>query len=263
MIRACHRALGKLPLAARRSQAWRANSHRVWQAEPSRWPSRSSESWTLGLAAAGAALGTCTTVYCLDSRQISMKDEYGVVTSDGQTEVIEQLALDSGRVMRKVDCRFNTWGKLNEKADNCIVVCHALTGNSDAKAWWGALIGPGKPLDTNKYFIFCANVLGSCYGSTGPQSIDPLTGKRYGMTFPQITVRDMVRMQSQALAQLGVKEVLCAVGGSMGGMQVLEFAAGGGGHVPPVKSFISLSASGRHHAWQIGISECQRQAIYA
>jgi len=153
-----------------------------------------------------------------------------------------------------------TWGQLNESRNNVGVVCHALTGNANLEAWWGSLLGLGKPLDTTKYFIFCANVLGSCYGSTGPTSLDPLTGRRYGGDFPIVTIRDMVRLQTEVLVQLGITAAAFVVGGSMGGMQALEW---GMQTTLPIGALLSLCATGRHQPWQIGISECQRQAIYA
>lgn len=190
-----------------------------------------------------------------------MADEYGAMNSDGETMVIDSLALDSGRILPDVECRYMTWGEPNEKRDNIIVVCHALTGNANLTSWWNELLGPCKPFDTEKYCVFCSNVLGGCYGTTGPQSINPATGKMYGNDFPKVTIRDMVRLQAAVLEKLRITEVACVVGGSMGGMQALEWAI----EVQNIKvrSFASISASGRHQPWQIGISECQRQAIYA
>eukprot|EP01065_Artemidia_motanka_P017223 TRINITY_DN2074_c0_g2_i1.p1 TRINITY_DN2074_c0_g2~~TRINITY_DN2074_c0_g2_i1.p1 ORF type:complete len:374 (+),score=105.65 TRINITY_DN2074_c0_g2_i1:66-1187(+) len=191
----------------------------------------------------------------------AMADEYGTMNSDGETVVVEELHLESGRVLHNAECRYRTWGKLNERADNAIVVCHALTGNANLESWWGPLLGPGRPLDTQKYFIFCSNSLGSCYGTTGPASVNPQTGKRYGGDFPFVSIRDMVRLQAEACSRIGVKEVACVIGGSMGGMQALEWAIMV--RTPKVRSLVSLSSSGRHQPWQIGISECQRQAIMA
>jgi len=189
-----------------------------------------------------------------------MADEYGSMNSEGETMVLDTFQLESGRVLKNVATLYSTWGTLNTAGDNVGVVCHALTGNANVEAWWGELLGAGKPLDTSRYFLFCANVLGSCYGSTGPTSTDPDTGMRYGGDFPLITIRDMVRLQAEVLKRLGVTKVAFVVGGSMGGMLALEW--GICGHLP-VRGVISLSASGRHHPWQIGISECQRQAIFA
>mmetsp|Transcript_138321 Transcript_138321/g.430052 ORF Transcript_138321/g.430052 Transcript_138321/m.430052 type:complete len:378 (-) Transcript_138321:111-1244(-) len=191
----------------------------------------------------------------------AMADEYASMGSDGEVAVVEEFALDSGRVLSKVEVRYMSWGELSEGRDNAIVICHALTGNANARSWWGELIGPGKPLDTRRFCVFCSNVLGSCYGTTGPTAVDPSTGQRYGGSFPKVTIRDMVRLQAEVLRQLGIQEVACAIGGSMGGMQSLEWALEV--QAPRVRSIATLCASGRHHPWQIGMSECQRQAIKA
>jgi len=191
----------------------------------------------------------------------AMADEYGRMDSSGSTLSVQGFRLESGRVLEQADVMYKSWGALNSQGTNVLVVCHALTGNASVDAWWGALLGPGRVFDTDKYFVFCANALGSCYGSSGPASKDPTTGKRMGSNFPQVTIRDMVRLQAEVLNMIGVTEIACAIGGSMGGMQALEFAL----EVtrPPTKSVVSLCSSGRHQPWQIGISECQRQAIYA
>lgn len=190
-----------------------------------------------------------------------MQDEYGEMNSDGAKAVVKDFLLDCGRTLRHTETVYRTWGKLNEACDNVVVIGHALTGNANVDAWWKELLGPGKAIDTNKYFVFCANVLGGCYGSSGPASADPDTGKRFGMDFPPVTIRDMVRLQEKVLLQLGVRSVAASIGGSMGGMQSLEFA------LEPrqlrARAVITLSSSGRHQPWQIGISECQRQAIFA
>lgn len=205
------------------------------------------------MATAQAALVAASTA--------QMADEYGTMTSDGEKMVIETLHLDSGRILENAELCYMTWGELNEKRDNVIVVCHALTGNANLESWWKDLLGPARPLDTSKYCIFCSNVLGGCYGTTGPQSLNPATGKIYGNTFPKVTIRDMVRLQAAVLEKLHVAEVACVVGGSMGGMQSLEWALEV--RSLKVRSFVSISSSGRHQPWQIGISECQRQAIYS
>jgi len=189
-----------------------------------------------------------------------MADEYGTMDSNGHTMMLDNFDLECGKTLKNAEALYKTWGTLNAAGDNAAVICHALTGNADVASWWGELLGDGKPFDTSKYFVFCANVLGSCYGSTGPGSIDPGTGMRYGGDFPQVTIRDIVRMQAEVLKRLGVAGVAFVAGGSMGGMQALEWGICG---YLPVRGVISCSASGRHHPWQIGISECQRQAIYA
>jgi len=190
-----------------------------------------------------------------------MADEYGKMSAEGEQIIVEEFTMESGHVLRKAECCFKTWGKLNKEGNNALVICHALTGNHDVESWWGQLLGPGKAFDTNKFFVFAANALGSCYGSCGPTKINPDTGKRYGATFPRVTIRDMVKFQCEVLKIIGVKEIFCVVGGSMGGMLALEWVAEV--RNPPAKALASLCSSGRHTPWQIGISECQRQAIFA
>ena len=289
-----------------------------------------------------------------------MQDEYGNMDASGETYVYEgDFPLElNGAFLKRPQVRFNTWGTLNAARDNCVVVCHALTGNSRLDTWWGGLLGPGKAFDTSRYFVVCANVLGSCYGTTGPSSTYPgePNGKfpYYGLSrFPAITIRDSVRLHRlmvfspESVGGLGVRHVMCVVGGSMGGMQSLEWAllaiddddfaatsstfplspstmtvtsitpehraednsglsegttavaaycsrlnggssssiscgsgtsgssvAGVGRARAPmcighrvafgsVGAVAALAVGVRHRAWQIGVSECQRQAIYA
>lgn len=191
----------------------------------------------------------------------ALNDEYGILTSAGSTHVLAELELDSGIVLKDVATCYQSWGTLSRSKDNVVVVFHALTGNADVGAWWGQLLGIGKPLDTSRYFIVCANILGSCYGSTGPSSIDPSTGEIYGSNWPQITVRDCVKAQAATLRHLGIGRVHCVVGGSLGGMLAIEYMLTV--TCPAAGALVTLSSSGRHHPWQIGIGECQRQAIYA
>ena len=113
-----------------------------------------------------------------------MQDEYGDMDDSGETFTTTNFKLESGKVLDEVNVRYKTWGTLNENADNAIVVCHALTGNAALDSWWGGLLGPDLPFDTNKYFVVCANVLGSCYGTTGPTSINPTTNNEYASDFP-------------------------------------------------------------------------------
>jgi homoserine O-acetyltransferase/O-succinyltransferase len=169
------------------------------------------------------------------------------------------LELELGGVLPEVQVAYRTWGELNRRGDNAILVCHALTGHADVDAWWQPLLGPGKTLDPTQDFIVCSNILGSCYGTTGPTSLNPETGQPYGPTFPAITVRDMVRSQAQLLAGLGVQSLRLVIGGSLGGMQVLEWGAQYGDRV---QSLVVIAAPGRHSPWCIGLSEAQRQAIY-
>lgn len=144
------------------------------------------------------------------------------------------LTLESGAHLSAVDVAYETWGVLNAAGTNAILVCHALTGDAHASGkythedtrlgWWDPLIGPGRAFDTRRYFVVCVNVLGGCQGTTGPASIEPATGKQYGSTFPQVTVRDMVRVQYELLRRIGVNRLAAVAGGSLGGMQVLEWA---------------------------------------
>mmetsp|Transcript_2641 Transcript_2641/g.4094 ORF Transcript_2641/g.4094 Transcript_2641/m.4094 type:complete len:511 (+) Transcript_2641:542-2074(+) len=154
----------------------------------------------------------------------AMQDEYGSLDSSGEIYVARNFLLECGETLEEAHACYNTYGTLNEAKDNAIVVCHALTGNSRLDQWWGALLGPGKAFDTTKYFIVCANVLGSCYGSTGPRSTNPSTGGPYGNRFPKVTIRDSVRLHMRMLREhLGVLSIFSVVGGSMGGMQALEW----------------------------------------
>ncbi len=165
-----------------------------------------------------------------------------------------------GGVLPSVRVAYRTWGKLNAEKDNVILICHALTGSADADGWWEGMFSKGGAFDESTDFIICTNVLGSCYGTTGPVSLNLLTGSNYGPDFPFITIRDMVHVQRLLLAGLGIERVKLAVGASLGGMQVLEW-----GFLYPdvVKALMPMGASGRHSSWCIGQSEAQRQAIYA
>jgi homoserine O-acetyltransferase/O-succinyltransferase len=191
----------------------------------------------------------------------ALKDEYGEMTDSGEICTFHNVVLEHGGLLPKVDVCYNSYGQLNEAKDNCMIVCHALTGNSQLDGWWGDMLGPGKSFDTDKYFVVCANVLGSCYGSTGPKSIDPTTNKPYGMSFPECTIRDTVNVHMRMLKEhLGVKSVHCVLGGSLGGMQALEWTIMGGDFI---KNAVLIGCGSSHTAWQIAISEAQRQAIYA
>ena len=182
---------------------------------------------------------------------------------DGQPFVLE-----SGETLEHIEMAYETWGELSEGSDNAILVCHALTGDSHAygdvesshptPGWWNGLIGPGCALDTDKYFIVCVNVLGGCQGSTGPSSIDPKTGKPFGSSFPVITIRDIVRCQRRVADHLGIDKWNCVIGGSMGGMQVLEW----GVMFPDrVSSLAPLATTLRASAQQIAWSAIGRTAL--
>jgi homoserine O-acetyltransferase len=167
------------------------------------------------------------------------------------------LHLEKGEKLVAPEVAYTTYGKLNAARDNVIVLCHALTGHSQAHQYWDAMVTPEW---TDRYFVVCSNVLGSCYGSTCPASVNPLTGRQYGPDFPAVTLRDAVALQRRLLEDgLGVQQVQAVVGGSLGGMQTLEWAFQGQDFV---KSFVAIACGAQHSAWQIGISELQRQAIY-
>ncbi|WP_041469049.1 homoserine O-acetyltransferase MetX [Chloroherpeton thalassium] len=170
------------------------------------------------------------------------------------------LTLEFGGTLPEYRVAYRSWGKLNKSGDNAILICHALTGSADADIWWAPLFGEGKTFDETKDFIVCSNVLGSCYGTTGPASINPETGKRFGPDFPSFTIRDMVRVQRSLLNALGVKKLKMVIGGSLGGMQALEWCAM---YPDFVETQVTIASSGKHSAWCIGLSEAQRQAICA
>jgi homoserine O-acetyltransferase len=172
----------------------------------------------------------------------------------------QPFLLESGEVLPGVQVAYRTWGSLNAARDNAILVCHAFTGWADLENWWKPFLEVGQSLDPNQDLIICSNILGSCYGTTGPTSINPATGKPYGANFPQITVRDMVCLQAQLITHLEIESLKLVIGGSLGGMQVLEWAVA---YPERVRSLAVIAASGRHSAWCIGLSEAQRQAIYA
>ncbi len=178
-----------------------------------------------------------------------------------------ELTLRSGAPLGPVTVAYETYGKLNADNSNAILIVHAFTGDAHAAfyhegdekpGWWDEMIGPGKPFDTEKYFVICSNVLGSCKGTTGPASIDPQTGKPYGLTFPVITIQDMVTVQKMLIDHLGIKKLLSVAGGSMGGMQAAAWSV----MLPDaIKSAIIIAACHRHTAQQIAFHEVGRQAI--
>ncbi|HXU57233.1 MAG TPA: homoserine O-acetyltransferase, partial [Verrucomicrobiae bacterium] len=164
---------------------------------------------------------------------------------------------------------YQTYGKLNAARSNAILVCHALTGDqfligenpvTGRAGWWEQMVGPGRPLDTDRYFIICSNVLGGCMGTTGPRDTNPATGRPFGLGFPVITVADMVRAQKLLIEHLGIDQLFCVTGGSMGGMQVLQWAAA---YPENVFAAIPIAAAARHSAQNIAFHEVGRQAIMA
>lgn len=178
------------------------------------------------------------------------------------------LFMDIGEYLAPISVAYETYGELNAEGTNAILVCHALTGSAHAAGyssddpksvgWWNTFIGEGKPLDTSKYFVICSNFLGGCYGTTGSISTNPHTEKPYGLLFPQMTVRDMVRVQKSLIIYLGVKKLKTVIGGSLGGMQVLEWALL---YPDLIDSIIPIATSAQHSAWSIGLNDIARQAI--
>jgi homoserine O-acetyltransferase/O-succinyltransferase len=199
--------------------------------------------------------------------------------SDCQTKLVhfnEPFELEFGNVLPGVTVAYEAYGKLNDEGTNAVLVCHALSGDAHAsdyyhkenapgkvtanrhKGWWNGLISVGKSFDPTEYFVICSNILGSCYGTTGPTSLNPATCKRYAMDFPIITVRDMVKLQRQLIDYLGVKKLRVVTGGSLGGMQVLEWALM---YPELVEKIIPIATAVKHSAWCIGLNEIARKAI--
>ncbi len=172
----------------------------------------------------------------------------------------EPLRLELGGELPGLRVAYRTWGTLNAEKSNAILVCHALTGNADAESWWGGLFGEGRAFDETRDFIICSNVLGSCYGTTGPLSTNPATGKHYGPDFPRITIRDMVEVERRLVRSFGIERLSLVVGASLGGMQVLEW---GCMYPEMAGALMPMGISGRHSAWCIAQSEAQRMAIAA
>jgi homoserine O-acetyltransferase len=179
------------------------------------------------------------------------------------------FALASGQVLAGLDIGYETYGTLAPDGGNAILICHALTGDQHVAGenprtgkagWWPRLVGPGKPIDPARHFIICSNVLGGCSGSSGPASLDPVTGKRFSMAFPVVTIRDMVNAQARLLDHLGVARLAAVVGGSMGGMQALDWAVA---YPDRVQSVIAIATAARHSAQNIAFHEVGRQAIMA
>jgi len=179
------------------------------------------------------------------------------------------LVLDSGRELAPLTIAYMTYGALNAAKSNVVLVCHALSLDqfvagrhpvTGKPGWWETMVGPGKPIDTDRFFVICANVIGGCMGTTGPAETDPATGNPYGLTFPVVTIRDMVRAQAMLLDALGIQEILCVTGGSMGGMQVLQWAAS---YPERVICALPIATAARHSAQNIAFHEVGRQAIMA
>lgn len=181
----------------------------------------------------------------------------------------EPLLLDSGHRIDFLQIAYNTYGTLNQDRSNAILICHALTGDQHVASpnpvtkkpgWWSLMVGPGKPIDTDRYFVICSNVVGGCMGTTGPASTNPATDRAYGLDMPVITVRDMVRGQAMLLDRLGIQTLFSVAGGSLGGMQVLQWAAT---FPERVFSALPIAAGPRHSSQNIAFHEVGRQAVMA
>ncbi len=166
--------------------------------------------------------------------------------------------LESGEHLPQVEIAYCTYGTLNTEHNNVIYVCHALTANADVADWWPGMVGPGLIFDTDKYFVVCANAPGSCYGSSGPLSINPETGQPYGRSFPQVTIRDMVKAHRLLVQHLQLKSIQLLCGGSTGGQQALEWAIEEPGFIA---NLFVIATNARHSAWGIAFNETQRMAI--
>jgi homoserine O-acetyltransferase len=184
-----------------------------------------------------------------------------------QSVEFDVLQLDSGECLEPVTIAYETYGRLNRECTNAILILHALSGDAhaagyypgdDRPGWWETMIGPGKGFDTDRYFVLCSNVIGGCKGSTGPISINPATGKEYGLDFPVVTVGDMVRAQKLLIDHLGIERLLSVSGGSMGGMQALQWAVA---YPEAVASCIPIAATTKHSPMQIAFNEVGRLAI--
>ena len=191
------------------------------------------------------------------------------ITNIKQITVTKPLKLDCGQTIKDFPIAYETYGKLNVKKNNAILIFHALSGDqfvagtnpvTSKDGWWKTAVGPGRAVDTEKYFIICANVLGGCMGSFGPKNINDKDGEPYGLRFPVITIRDMVRAQESLLKHFNIEKLLSVLGGSMGGMQLLQFCA-----LYPDRTFsaVPIASTASHNAQQIALNELARQAIMA
>jgi len=200
-----------------------------------------------------------------DGQAIAVQEDGGTIQFGPE----RPLVLDSGLKIQELEIAYKTYGTLNADRSNAVLVCHALTGDqyvaskhpmTGKPGWWDRVVGPRLPLDPQRYFIICANVVGGCMGTTGPSSVNPATGKPWGLTFPVITIADMVRAQAMLVEALGIEQLFCVVGGSMGGMQVLQWAAD---YPERLFSALVIASAARHSAQNIAFHEVGRQAIMA
>src|SRR6185295_7397573 len=185
-----------------------------------------------------------------------------MITEAG-TARFDELSLDCGTTLSPVEVAYESYGELNRERSNAILALHAFSGDAHAAGeggWWNSMIGPGKAFDTDRYYVLCSNVLGGCRGTTGPGSINPETGCPWAMTFPSVSIADMVRLQKKLIDHLGIQRLLAVAGGSMGGMQALEWAVM---YPESVAAALPIATTARHSAQQIAFNEVGRQAIMA
>lgn len=207
---------------------------------------------------------------------IDSSDKYFADPQEGEVGLVEyqdficdeEFTFVSGETLPSFTLRYETYGSLNKEASNAILICHALSGDHHAAGihtlddrkpgWWNSMIGPGKPIDTNRFFVICSNCIGGCQGSTGPSSINPDTGKPYGLRFPKLSIEDMVRAQEKLISSLGISSLYAAIGGSMGGMQVLQWSIT---FPDKVQRVIAMATTARQNAQTIAFNEVGRAAI--
>lgn len=198
-----------------------------------------------------------------------MYDESVGIVETKYLNIAEPIKLDSGKILNNVTVAYETYGVLNKEKSNAILICHALTGDAhaagwhegDRKAgWWEIVIGPGKAIDTEKYFVICSNVLGGCKGTTGPSSINPETKKEYGLDFPVITISDMVKVQKRLVESFGITQLYAVIGGSMGGMQVLEWMVS---YPKMMKKAMPIATAAMSYPQQIAFNAVGRQSIFS
>ena len=198
-----------------------------------------------------------------------MNDESVGIVETKYFDIAEPIDLDSGKTLNNVTVAYETYGELNKEKSNAILICHALTGDAHAAGWhkgdkkpgwWEIVIGPGKAIDTEKYFVICSNVLGGCKGTTGPSSINPETDKEYGLDFPVITIGDMVKVQKKLIDHLKISQLYAVIGGSMGGMQVLEWMVS---YPKMMKKAMPIATAAMSYPQQIAFNAVGRQSIFS
>lgn len=207
-----------------------------------------------------------TTLAAVSTR---VSDDLNLVRASADFPAEQPLHLDSGKTLGPFTIAYNTYGTLNADKSNAILICHALTGDQHVASthpltgkpgWWSLLVGPGKPIDTNRFYVICPNILGGCMGSTGPASTNPQTGTPYGLSFPVITIGDVVEAQFRLIQHLGIDELFAVIGGSMGGMQVLEWASR---YRDRVFAAVPIATAAWHSSQNIAFHEVGRQAVMA